>query len=691
MLWAVLHIACADDTRLQQTVSFQEPAQTVGQILKKLSEQTSLTLFPVPPLDKEILIVDAKDLPLKTLMDALADALDAEWFEQPNGAWRLTRTAKKAMERRKQDDAELKANLPEGIRRATKELQARPWTRQQLEDELRTAQRYLQDWIAEPEARTAEARDTLFDQSLHLNPARRLALRALQQIPIQKLLDIPVGERRVFSDLRARYLEPLGFDVKPLLRQFAHEQSLLNVVWHDPQIGIDAAEKNHRQATGYPSLLTTFWNSLPDQQPVDAVNLRLYLEIVRTSPDSFIANAHVEDITTRRTYRGSNWSIVARGTWSPLPDGAWREQPVEWSEATRQLASVVSTHDAIFYREVDETSLAFRVDEARQRLLDPAITEPHALVTTDLLRSYARALSKPLVALPNEENLLEVASLCQAILSGRDRLAMYERLLQGYRWRERGGVLIAVPPLVSYAWSERFNRGGVSRLTKRVLQRGYLALEDRLEWAQAEAPTETVGEFWASWRGATAFRYTSPHTIARFLNRLSEQERKSLLSGAPISLYQMSPTLRNAVIHLVYYADISARVQSTDPEKSNLPHAAFPTGLPTESSLRVRVTETACYIPQRGDALQGRPVPLDTLLYVAERGVQDETQVSAVGLFGAERLYELELVMPDEKTVIRLGAISEFRPLHEKPARWRELPESIREQLTRLSQPAGSN
>lgn len=329
--------------------------------------------------------------------------------------------------------------------------------------------------------------------------------------------------------------------------------------------------------------------------------------------------------------------------------------------------------------------VGYRLDKARLRLLDPAITEPHSMITTDLLRSYARAHGKALVAVPHEDALLQIAarSITQAIQSGRDRLELHAIVLQKHEWSERNGVLIAKPLRVSYCWGDRFDRVGVSRMTARVLQRGYLTLNDRLEWAQVESPYGSHGEFWASWRGATAFRHTSPHTIARFLNRLSEQERKSLLEGATVRLYQMSPALRNALIHLTYYADAPVSLSPREPDAIDIPNAIFPMGLPAESVFRVRSNDEACYIPQRADALQESPTPLE-LSQASPEGESDTAALDEIaGLFGVERFYELELVLPDGRT-IRLGSISEFRPLAEKPMRWRELPQSVREELTRL-------
>ncbi len=696
--WLALQIAGADDTHLQQTVSFQEPAQTVAQVLQKLTRQTNITLFPAPPLDKEILLVDADKIPLKRLMDALADALDAEWFEQPNGAYRLSRPAKRAMERRQQDDAVLKASLRKALEREAKASDEFRWTQESLREPIRAARESLSHLLDNPDARESAQREQLLTLSRQLNPVERLLWRVMQKLDIQKLLNIPLRERRVFSNQAGQFLEPIGFDVTPMLRQFAQEQSLLSVVWHDPQAGVDALEKQYREQREYESPLTFHWGSLPDTRPVDPSALRLYLEILRSSPEAFSIVVYVEDPASKRAYRAWRYFSPGREGLFPLPEGEWRQRPVEWSEESRLLVNIVANFHESYYSSTalsrvlgseKASPIGYRLDEARLRLLDSAITEPHSMITTDLLRSYARARSKALVAVPNEDALLPIAaqSITQAIQSGRDRLELHSVALQMHEWGEREGVLIARPLLASYCWGDRFDRAGVSRVTARVLQRGYLTLNDTLEWARVESPYGSHGEFWASWRGATAFRYARSLTIARFLNRLSEQERKSLLGGATVRLYEMSPALRNALIHLVYYADALVSPSPREPDAIDIPNAIFPMGLPAESMFRVRSNDMACYIPQRADAMQESPTPLELPQSSPEGESNTETLDETAGLFGVERFYELELVLPDERT-IRLGSISEFRPFAEKPMRWRELPESVQETLTLLMKAA---
>ena len=61
-----------------------------------------------------------------------------------------------------------------------------------------------------------------------LDPSERLMARLVQQLNLRRLLEIPVGECRVFSNVRGRYLLPFGFPVQPLLEQYQREAAMLH-------------------------------------------------------------------------------------------------------------------------------------------------------------------------------------------------------------------------------------------------------------------------------------------------------------------------------------------------------------------------------------------------------------------------------------------------------------------------------
>ncbi|MDW8107522.1 MAG: hypothetical protein RMK45_08590 [Armatimonadota bacterium] len=696
LAWATLTVACAEDKRLQQTVTFQEPAQSLKSVCQKLSRSTGVVLFPVPPLDKEIVLVDAANLPLKALMDALAHALDAEWSAQPNGAYRLSRPPKRALERRQKDDAAIADAFRRAMEQELKQSEQQAWTREALQQSLQEAAALLRAMTTGEQIGFAERRRLVL-QGRALNPVSRLVMRLLLRMDPKQLTNIPVGEVRVFSNRQGRFLTPFGFDVSPLLQQYAQEQNLLSVAWHDSQVGIAQAEQDYCQKHSRPeSPLTLSWGDLPNTKPLSAASLSVYLSVGRVAGDAFSVDATVVDTATGSVYTYGEYFPLPTEASQPLPKGAWRQQPMHWSEESRLLAQAASSFSATFYT-LEGDQPPYVLTQAHQRVVDPALVEPHSTITTDLLRSYARAISKPLVALTMDRTLTEYAidpNLKGMIISGRDKLEQHIRFLQAYEWNEVSSVLVAKPVYASYAWGDRFDRAGVSRVSARVLQRGYATLNDRLEWAQVEAPyTDDCGARWAALRGATQFMYTAPHAVERMLNRLPARERETLLKGDPIRLDKASPLLREEIIRLVYRVD-GATVRKAVPLAYNgeinpeanarrIPNAVFPDGIPLDSTVQLLVGEIAVYIPQCSGYLVAQTEPLWELLEGLSDAEKRARAEATVALFGLERIYTLEVRLPDEETIIQVGGsgIREFRPLHEKPVRWRELPADVRQQL----------
>ncbi|MEN3000283.1 MAG: hypothetical protein ABDI19_00380, partial [Armatimonadota bacterium] len=233
----------AQDDPLSQRVTYDQPAQTVKQLLESLSRQTGVRLFAPSPIDAEIVLVSVREMPLKELMDHLATVTDGEWFRQPNGSYHLVRTPKITRERRQQDDAQILQGLQRALKRKEIRQLLEPLTEQrarQHRDKIKELMREVgaQD-INQPLWRTPYAR-SIYEQLELLLAGKRLVARLIQRMDLRQLLEIPVGERRVFSNVRGRFLLPLGFDVQSLLRQYVQEDQLVHQVWTHPTEGLDA-------------------------------------------------------------------------------------------------------------------------------------------------------------------------------------------------------------------------------------------------------------------------------------------------------------------------------------------------------------------------------------------------------------------------------------------------------------------
>jgi hypothetical protein len=81
--------------------------------------------------------------------------------------------------------------------------------------------------------------ESLEKQVRQLDVGRRLIIRLVRRLDLRRLLAIPVGERRVFSNVRGRYLEPFGFEVGSLLAEYQREARWVYQFWTHPLDGFD--------------------------------------------------------------------------------------------------------------------------------------------------------------------------------------------------------------------------------------------------------------------------------------------------------------------------------------------------------------------------------------------------------------------------------------------------------------------
>jgi len=192
---------CIDEP-LQQRVSYDKPAQTLKALLRDLSAQTNLKLYAAPPLDAEIVLVAVQEMPLKELMAHLAYVVDGEWIAEGEGQHRLARTPKVIKARTQQDREQALADLREMLASEEFRRYTEPLTREQVIERVKQIRDQLRKLIAEDSDKQKFYHQLfkLLDKGwTPLSPDHRLLCRILQQIDLNALVDIPIGERRVFS------------------------------------------------------------------------------------------------------------------------------------------------------------------------------------------------------------------------------------------------------------------------------------------------------------------------------------------------------------------------------------------------------------------------------------------------------------------------------------------------------------
>ncbi|BCW94545.1 MAG: hypothetical protein WHS44_13015 [Fimbriimonadales bacterium] len=674
---------CADDP-LAQRVSYDQPAHTLETLLRDLSKQTNLKLYPAPELKQEIVLVAVQEMPLQELMRHLAFVADAEWIAESARQYRLARTPAVAARRRQEDREQTRAALREMLADQNFRRFLEPLTREEVVERVERIRKQLREVAAEQ-----RDWDSLweFHHNLRarewepLDPQRRLLCRIVQQLDIDALAEIPPDERRVFSNASGRYLLPLRMNLTPLLQQWRAERETFEGVLTSVSHQFTEVDK---QAMGY------FWWQvrLPEAQTPTALDapLRVYMEVHRgVLEKSFRFILHLVDENNR---------LVASAEYPPDGEAQGWEQrrqelfqkdsalakPVEWREATQR------------WLEAQRMAQSSREVQPFPDLLDPARHEPLAFVATDVLRSYARHRQLPLVALMDDGMLL-----LNARVSGEQQLLA--DFLHGDWWEmdRAEGALRVKPRLSSLNWRARESRAAVSRWIRQIVARGYFTLDDWLNAAEHPVLADMYLAFLSPgtiWGHLTSFsqrsqpivpliKHLAKETAARpdgsleqLLHRLAARELQSLER-----VVYHNPQVKVSSARMEF-APLSARVGAPAP----LPHVHFPNGLPRDATLRCRMEATEGVLRGRsGVGVWGDFSPVRWLQRVVQSADTDDQflleerdalQNSLLLPALRQELYLSLPLKPDAEVLIvsRFGARGYRLTRGDKPLRWDELP-----------------
>ncbi len=620
--WTLAH---ADDP-LDQLVSYDQPACTVKQLLADLSRQTGITLFAPSPIDAEIVLVSVQKMPLKTLMEHLATVTDGEWFQQPNGSYHLVRPPKLARERREQDDAQILAGLQRALRRKELERMFEPLTEAQVRQTCEQIKSLMQEIESQeiPDPWDHPLIRSLEEQVQQLDAGQRLVMRLVRQLDLRRLLAIPVGERRVFSNVRGRYLEPLGFEVRSLLEQYQREVRWVHQIWTHPLHGLDK-ERVEQFNERYRYVIEEYnLRREPPQVPLT----RLYLEVERGEPDWFsFGVALVSEDLKQGVQIYPGWWLwfqeeepeekESESDSKPSPSEASQKPAVrvEWSELSRQFIEA--------YRAIERTA----EPTAFPDVLDPAKVEPLSLVPTDVLRTYARQRGKPLVALVPDS----LAWWLFAAIRGTDNLQWYQRRFQRGELQEQEDVLLFKPRWSSYRWGQRVDRRALSRWMHQLHQRGYPKLEDYLTLLQIYERSGLEGGVFRVYQSLILPRdyIIVEYQDSRLLNQLSPKQLDYLRAGGRLTLRDLSPVQREQLLRDIYFGHSSLEQAFSASEKPTapfeeweqktmdvrLPHVFYPDGLPDDLTIQIGFTHPKVFDPYES------PTDITDYQYAEEIGV----------------------------------------------------------------------
>lgn len=446
----------------EKKISFVRDAGRAKVVLAELSKQAGVSLETSPQTQDEILVIALKDVPLKTAMDRIAEAVHGTWKTEKD-AYRLIRTP----EQTKAEEAEAWRKRLNQVKSA---LQRR---RKDAEGEFSEAEAKrlageMRGWAKAMKETTEPYR--VF-QRLHAmdqrGPMGRMVSRIVEAIDPADIARMENDERIVYSTRPTR-----------MQRQLPNSSGFAAAFYQDQKVWAETLQNNPVEPVvrdGTPWHMGTLGNY---QQVFAATPQKIVLSLRKLPTGDLYMMMMAADGAGKYLGFANTYLDLATGdlfadAQAPLPT---EDADLKIPEAVKELGAAIST------RSTGQGSLPTPI---LQRLARPDQEDPLALFVSPLLRIAAETEGANLVA--NLPDLLPLDTLMpQAKLTRERYLRRLDQL--GLRIQRANGWWIGQPKEPYRARRIRADRSVLATVLKSIVTNGRASLDDRALMASRLAP-----------------------------------------------------------------------------------------------------------------------------------------------------------------------------------------------------------
>lgn len=646
------------DARLDRHITFRSSAAPAKSVIGEFGKTAELPIQASGTIQSDVLLVSVKDVPVRDVMVHLQNATGGTWLVDA-GTYYLART-----------DAD--------IRRAKSAVQTRLANaiKAALSDEIKsmskspsfdsTAAQGVLSRILTP---TADAGPSTTE-----TPMARLAARVVQLVDVKRLALAPPRRRTVFSTNPTRMEYSLQADLGSAISQFEAEEAILR------QAAAALPEKRRRHVIGNTQLFPSL--------PAGIAKVNVVVNRSDRSPDA--ASLAVQLIAPNGncacTYE------VQVHTDPDFPDEkALQGDPREpkLSIPPDDVIAMQVLGASIGGKSARVTTLPERL---RNQIANPVRFEPLGGFTSSLLLTASDARHVNLVAdVPDSYMMLGAIPTISGLPSASSVLKF------------AGALPSTMAPIKSEAgWLEI--DGGQSRPEEVLCHRSdRQALADLFANAlDGSLPIESLAKYAYSGGGVPDdFMYMVMQELLlpsgdkagaeqwralRVLGALLNRRPGTTLQPGVIPFANLNAATISEVESLVFFQDIgsldSAAADSSDSPDID-PCDQFPSGLPSDGALEIRVESTAIVFDV---SAHHEPIDAETLAYSQalkehpDRRPDDVAQFSTTDLFmlGTER--KVTLTFHLSKDVSRSASVVDTRVRAGTECSFADLPASFREE-----------
>ncbi|MEZ0325082.1 MAG: hypothetical protein ACAH95_04190 [Fimbriimonas sp.] len=592
---ALLGLLTPEDP-LDRHVTFTALPARAERLVRDLSEATKVQFLTSPVMANELLVVRAKDVSIKTLMQKIAIATSGDWQEE-KGSYRLIRKPSVDLAEK---NVELESEYllwQQAIQKATEDAKKlEPLT-------VQSANKFVADLTQAPNTRTPDELEVAVAKRLEVVRARQPIATAAKRLTAcfdPKLISsLPPG-RYVFSNKPTKMQFPFPQAAQPSIRQLAEEWA----IW------VKALDEAPQQAlASLLSMIRVTWPALKAPLPKDPILFGSFSKFTRST-----------DASIEWTFANENGQILDSALSTlrmppqpvPLiPQPKEREKPLTFPPLVREMARAIRDYQA-----------PARISpELAKHLIDPVNNDPLAVTLATGFIDYGERRNLNVVARLNDFIMFRMDLLApynsqeEVELTPTDFRRQLSKLIQD--WTEADGWLIAKSKLPHTLRAEQIDRIAMANLLSSTARNLTTSLEEVAGFASAEEGKISFTQWQMCvrllWPELVDINRWMSEDVLAFYGGLSPSQKNAVWSLEGLSLASLSGRERRRVDELVFFGlqpyGVQIDLQGVGGQSIlREPTIAMPLGIPSEARLTGVGRESVVALAKLTKPKSGEPI-----------------------------------------------------------------------------------
>ncbi len=445
---------------LNQKVTYSTVAKSAKRVCEDLGKITNVPFGTERQTAAEVLVINVKDVPLKTLLDKIAKVSSAQW-EKSDSQMKLVRLSEVSKKESQEEIAFYAAAIEKSMKAAADKVsKAAPFDAQ-------SATQYSQQYNALSEQLAGSPGREVFDQMRALDrdsPVGRLADRLMSCFDARRLATMRQDECCVLSTTPNRLQFPFGQQASSAIQQFQKDWA----VWYSsadkmvvPQARMNSFVDGLRSKK-QPAKIVTVCKWAEMRTAIAAATYVITSDgYILAEITSTLSVDDTMDSLSRLGEKPQNPTAEVPGTsitFSPLAQ--------EWTSRAREYMEPIPGA-----KPADPTELDLW-------LMSPTENDPLSLHPSEALSAIAKHKSLNLVAdLTDQSILVSILAAMGINKSSIEYMDLFQKS-SGMVFDNDGKWLVAKPVLPSRARRERFDRPSLQMLIRAIKGKGFLSLDE---------------------------------------------------------------------------------------------------------------------------------------------------------------------------------------------------------------------